>query len=362
MAKSKDLFEESSMSFGEHLEILRIHLIRALIGLVLACCVTFFYGQELVQYISEPIKAALREHYADPEFGDETTEDEEKIAEELSQEETSESENEQTDETEESAAVPKNIINVKVQIKDLAPVLHEVAPEQFPESEVDSDKEIELRLKSDLFKELHSLRSQQKALAQVIEKQAEPVTREVHEAFLVYLKVSVVAGIVLSSPWILYQLWLFVAAGLYPSERKYVYYYLPFSVGLFLIGVVFCFYVVLPFVLTFLLSFNESMGVTAQIFLREWISFAIMLPVMFGVSFQLPVVMLFLERLSICTVETYREKRRMAILIISIVSMVMTPSDPQSMIAMMIPLLILYELGILICGFQVNKPEEVESI
>ncbi|QDU81778.1 Sec-independent protein translocase protein TatCy [Polystyrenella longa] len=374
MAKSRDLFEESSMSFGEHLEILRVHLIRGLIGLVLACCVTLFYGQELVQYITQPIKEALLDYndYGVEKFdsGDEEPEIQVAPAEETATNESAdpvvadEQSVEPDSSAEEAPEQPEHedVLKVKVRVADLVPALHEVDPEQFPKASVQSDKEIVLPLKSDLFKELYTLRSQQKALVKIIKKNSEPVTREVHEAFLIYLKVSIVAGLVLSSPWLIYQLWLFVAAGLYPSERRYVYYYLPFSIGLFLTGVMFCFYLVLPFVLSFLLSFNKSMGVDPQIFLKEWISFAIMLPVMFGVSFQLPVVMLFMERLSICSVETYREKRRMAILVIAVVSMLMTPSDPQSMILMMVPLLFLYELGIVICQFNVNKEAKTETI
>ncbi|MEZ6048535.1 MAG: twin-arginine translocase subunit TatC [Planctomycetaceae bacterium] len=375
MAKSKDLFEESSMSFGEHLEVLRIHMIRAIIGLVIACCFTLFYGQELVDYISRPIKEALVEHY---DFEMEDFNQEEEVTTDPSEEQTEEESTSETDASVEhdpkaesdpnavnepsTAHEPSDVIKVKIPVAELAPALHEVSPEQFPESEIQSDKQIEISLQSPHFKDLNRFRNQQNAINQIIEKQAQPVTREVHEAFLVYLKVSIVSGLVLSSPWIIYQLWLFVAAGLYPTERRYVYYYLPFSVGLFLTGVLFCFYLVLPYVLSFLLGFNKSMGISPQIFLREWISFAIMLPVMFGISFQLPIVMLFMERIGICTVETYREKRRMSILIISIVSMLMTPSDPQSMILMMIPLLILYEVGILMCNFRVNPSTEPDSI
>ncbi len=90
---------------------------------------------------------------------------------------------------------------------------------------------------------------------------------------------------------------MFVAAGLYPHERKYIYIYLPMSLFLFTGGAVFCFYAVFPFVLKFLLSFNAMLDVNPQIRLSEWINFAVMLPVMFGVSFQLPLVMLFLERI-----------------------------------------------------------------
>jgi sec-independent protein translocase protein TatC len=181
------------------------------------------------------------------------------------------------------------------------------------------------------------------------EQSRRAVTFKVEEAFTTYIKVTLIAGVLLASPWIYYQLWLFVSEGLYPHERKYVHVYGTMSLALFLFGAVFCFYCVFPFVLKFLLGFNASLEIHPQIRLSEWISFAVMLPVMFGISFQLPLVMLFLERISIFNADTYVEKRRLAILVIAFLSMILTPADPMSMILMLIPLVGLYELGILLC-------------
>ena len=212
---------------------------------------------------------------------------------------------------------------------------------------------IKLLLTADEFEELAILR----------ESKFRVKSFNVQESFMVYLKVAMISGAVIAAPWIFYQIWLFVAAGLYPHEKKYVYRYLPISVGLFFTGVVFCFFLVIPLILRFLLGFNAYLEVTPQIRLSEWISFAIFLPVMFGLSFELPVVMLFLERISVFDVATYREKRRMAILVISIVSMMLTPADPMSMLAMMFPLIFLYEVGILMCSYSPAKsPFEAEAV
>ena len=179
---------------------------------------------------------------------------------------------------------------------------------------------------------------------------------------MTWLKVSFVGGLVLSSPWVFYQMWLFVAAGLYPHERKYIHIYLPMSSGLFLGGAAFCFYCVFPFVLGFLLQFSDDMKLQTQIRIADWIDFAIMLPVMFGISFQLPLVMLFLERLSIFEIKDYREKRRIAIFVITVISMVLTPAEPYSMLMMMIPMILLYEVGIIICRwFPKPKPFDDEE-
>ena len=261
--------------------------------------------------------------------------------------------------TRESSTNPSKIdvadektIAVKVQPAELAALLHRAAPDTYPEPPAGLDeKPMMLSIAAPEFREFRETAVNLKR----------PVTLNVQEAFMTYLKVALVTGFVIASPWVFYQLWLFVAAGLYPHERKYVHLYLPTSIGLFLGGVFFCFFIVFPFVLKFLLGFNQWLEITAQIRISEWISFAITLPVMFGLSFQLPLVMLFLERISIFEAKDYREKRRLAILTISIVAMLMTPADPISMIMMMLPLLALYELGIVMCGFRVGSTSPFEE-
>jgi len=303
--QSHDLFDESTMSFGDHLETLRVHLWKALIGLAICVVGALFIGHKIVAVVRAPIDSALREYNLD------------KLPHQIVED----------PEANQDATINELIDSLSKQ------------PKQTAET-----------------KALQKILSDYQYRLDSIEKtMAEPVTLAVQEAFTtIYLKVSFVAGLVFASPWVIYQIWLFVAAGLYPHERKYVYIYLPMSIFLFLGGALFCFYAVFPFVLNFLLGFNKLLGVNPQIRLSEWISFAITLPVMFGLSFQLPLIMLFLERISVFSVKDYHEKRRMAILIIAIISMLMTPADPMSMILMMMPLILLYELGILMCKFFPN--------
>lgn len=177
---------------------------------------------------------------------------------------------------------------------------------------------------------------------------------------MMYIKVAFVAGFIIASPWIFYQLWQFVAAGLYPHERRYVHVYLPLSVGLFLLGVFFAFYLALPLVLDFLLGFNRWLGVVPQIRLSEWVSFVILLPVMFGISFQLPLVMLFLERIGIFGTDDYRSRRRLAVFAMAVAAMVLSPGgDVGTMMLMFVPLVILYEFGIILCGhWKPDRPFE----
>jgi sec-independent protein translocase protein TatC len=171
----------------------------------------------------------------------------------------------------------------------------------------------------------------------------------VHEPFSVYLKAALVLGAVLSSPFVFYFLWQFVAVGLYPHEKEYIHVFLPMSIGLFLAGAALAFFVVFRFVLAFLFTFFDWMGIDPDPRITDWLSFVLVLPLGFGISFQLPLVMLFLERIGIFSVASYLSQWRIAVLVIFILSMVLTPSDPYSLLLMAIPLTALYFGGIQLC-------------
>ena len=171
----------------------------------------------------------------------------------------------------------------------------------------------------------------------------------VQETFMIYLKASLVAGIIFSSPWIFWQIWSFIAAGLYPHEKRYVHIFLPFSLALFLGGNLLAFFFVFEPVLQYLFSFNEWMGIAPDPRISEWLGFFLFLPIGFGISFQLPLVMLFLNRVGVCEVSTYSKYWRVAILVIFFLSMILTPADPTSMVLMAIPLSVLYLGGIGLC-------------
>ncbi|GAB4138898.1 MAG: twin-arginine translocase subunit TatC [Planctomycetaceae bacterium] len=342
MTNSKDLFDETTMSFGEHLEALRIHLWKAIIGFVVAVVICLFFGSYIVAFIRGPISNALHKYNFPPPETDSVADFDfiEYVQNWFSGEEQPVEKQEQQEQIV-RATDPETVV-VSVKQVDLYNALKSLDPSIGEKIEKpDDEKTVLLPIKSEEFSQLR----------RVVEKSSKTVALNVQEAFMTYLKVSMMAGFVLSSPWIFYQLWLFVAAGLYPHEKRYVHFFLPISVGLFVGGALFCFYFVFPTVLDFLLQFNKSLGVDPQIRLSEWISFAIFLPMMFGISFQLPLVMLFLERIQVFSKEQYRENRRMSILIIAFLSMMLTPSDPTSMILMMIPLLILYEVGIKMCDY-----------
>jgi sec-independent protein translocase protein TatC len=175
------------------------------------------------------------------------------------------------------------------------------------------------------------------------------------EAFTVWVKASLLVGVLLASPWIFYQIWHFVAAGLYPHERYYVHIYLPVSLGLFLLGASLAFFVVFEPVLNFLLSFNRNLGIAPEPRINEWLSFVLILPIGFGLGFQLPLVMLFMERIGLFTVKNYLEQWRIAVLAIFVLAAIFAPPDPYSMLLMAFPLTILYFGGILLCKLLPRK-------
>ncbi len=172
-----------------------------------------------------------------------------------------------------------------------------------------------------------------------------------HEAFSIYIKASLLVGVLLSAPWVFFQIWLFVAAGLYRHERKFVYTFLPFSLLLFFAGAALAFLYVFEPVLKFLFQFNEWLGIQLEPRISDWLSFVLILPLGFGIGFQLPLVMLFLERIGIFTIRDYFSQWKMAVLVIFVVSAILTPPDPSSQLLMAIPLCLLYFGGIMLCKF-----------
>ncbi len=175
------------------------------------------------------------------------------------------------------------------------------------------------------------------------------------EPFLIWVKVAVLTGALISAPWVFWQIWMFVAAGLYPKEKNYVYVFLPFSLILFVIGAVVAFVFVFEPVLGFLFSFNAKMNIDPTPRISEWLGFVMMLPLGFGISFQLPLVMLFLNRIGVFTVAAYLSKWRIAVLVIFVLAMFLTPADPMSMLLLAAPLTVLYFLGVALCKWMPKR-------
>ncbi len=169
------------------------------------------------------------------------------------------------------------------------------------------------------------------------------------DGFVSYVKISLVSGLVLSSPWIFYQIWMFVAAGLYPNEKRYVHLAVPFSAGLFVVGALFFVFVVAPITLGFLVKFNQRiLGISSNFTFRHYVTFMTTLMLVFGIGFQTPIAIFFLNRAGLVSLDALRKSRKFVLVGVFIVAAIATPPDVISQITLAIPLYLLFELGILL--------------
>ena len=182
---------------------------------------------------------------------------------------------------------------------------------------------------------------------------------EIATQFFVHLRVAAAAGLVFSFPYIVYQLWEFIAPALYKKERKAVKKAFGMSTGLFYVGVLVGYYVVLPMCLNFFVDYKVSDTVENTIALGSYISLFMSMVLMIGVTFEFPTVVMILSSLGIITRSTLRNYRKHAIVAVLCVSAIITPADPLSMIVLAIPLYALYEFSIF-CARK-DRPEGAED-
>ena len=178
------------------------------------------------------------------------------------------------------------------------------------------------------------------------------------EGFQVRLKLTAMVGLILASPVWLYQLWAFIVPGLTKKERRYAIPFVVSSVSLFLVGATFA-YLLLPTGLRVLISLGGS-ELTPFLRADGYINFVGLMLIAFGITFELPLVLLFLGLAGVVSVATLRKHRKAALVAIAALSAVVTPSqDPYTMLAMAIPLYLLYELTIVLLRFLTrNRPPD----
>ncbi len=179
------------------------------------------------------------------------------------------------------------------------------------------------------------------------------------ETFLTYLKVSFFTAFFVTSPFILIQVWKFIAPGLYKHEKSALMPYLIITPILFLLGGMLVYYLIMPLAIKFFLSFESSGAITnlpiqLEAKVNEYLSLIMKLIFAFGLSFQLPVVLSLLARIGIIDSEFLKQRRKYVVVIIFTAAAILTPPDPITQIGLAIPLLILYELSI----FSVNMIEK----
>ena len=453
MAKypNDDLFESTKMSFGEHLEELRVALFRAVVGLVIGFAIGLIVSRHVMNWMQFPLKSALENYYIDkaiedlrilypegvtPEMEafvrnnrlvyDETyleAAELRRVGAKLEAESSSSSPANAATEATAPLAKPESGTSATD-----TPAADTLATDKPDTDKPDTDKPAADKPAADkpaadkpaadkpAADKLMLDRSESQVAVNAATGKAEktaidaasgqspiplgvsktqgglsihrdpipppssylvnfrtwrPVKMEVRslnaqEAFMIWMKAGFISGIVVASPWIFWQVWQFVAAGLYPHEKNYVYMYLPFSLLLFLAGAGMAFFFVFEPVLDFLFSFNKALNIDPDPRISEWLGFVLILPLGFGISFQLPLVMLFINRLGLVSLATYLEKWRIAILAIFVISSILTPADPISIFLMAIPLTLLYFLGMGLCKWmpQIRNPyaETAEAI
>lgn len=198
-------------------------------------------------------------------------------------------------------------------------------------------------------------------LVQVLPKNSYLIYTGLTEAFFVYMKLAFFASLLITCPFIIYQIWKFISPALHSTEKKYVLPFVFFSTILFVSGVLFGYFIALPPAFEFFVSFNNQY-LQSMISFSDYISLFVTFLLGFGLSFELPVFMFFLAKLGIVNSQMLSRQRKYAILVIFIVAAILTPSpDALSQILMAIPLMFLYEVSIFITKFAGKKKVDSES-
>ncbi len=175
-----------------------------------------------------------------------------------------------------------------------------------------------------------------------------PIFLRPTEMFVTYMRVALISGTALAMPVIVYQMLRFVLPALKPHERRYLYIIVPGATFSFLLGLAFAYFAMLPFALRYLLSFGGNIA-EAKWAIGEYISFVTKLLFWVGVTFETPLLVFFLAKLGVVTPEMLARYRKYAIVAIAVLAAVITPTpDPFNMMVVMVPLLILYEIGVLL--------------
>jgi sec-independent protein translocase protein TatC len=325
--------DETKMSFSEHLEELRTALFKSLAAWILGTIVGLMVGWHVVDYVQGPLRNALNEFYRGQA--------EQALVTRL-EEQQAEGENvpkdiaAAADEMADQGLVPEVLF---VPRDELAAALGIASP-QNAQPTADSPafpthREDMIRLR--VYRPLED------------DSRLNAISLSGQEPFMIYMKASLIVGAVLASPFIFYYMWNFIAAGLYKRERNMVYLYLPMSLGLFFSGAALAYFAAFGYVLEFLFWFNDQMGIAPTPRISEWMTLVLLMPLGFGISFQLPLVMVALERIGIFTVQSYLSSWRISVVAIFAIAMILTPADPGSMLMMAVPLTGLYFLGIWLC-------------
>ncbi len=180
------------------------------------------------------------------------------------------------------------------------------------------------------------------------------------EYIVAWMKIALIFGLILASPVVFHQAWKFVAAGLYSHEKKRVLKILPFTVGLFITGIAFSFFLMIPYALYFLTRFADQELVQQTYTIKAYISFFFTVSLAMGIVFQLPVFMVGMAKLGVMSTETMARKRKIFILTAFVLGAFLTPPDPFTQVLLAIPVIILFEAGLFLAR-RVEKRKKEEA-
>jgi sec-independent protein translocase protein TatC len=168
------------------------------------------------------------------------------------------------------------------------------------------------------------------------------------EGFWINMKIAMVAALILALPVLFQQLWSFVSPGLHMKEKKYVVPFVVTATGLFLVGGAFCFFIVLPFAMGFLLTYKLGDFMMPMLSVGQYVDFCLKFVLAFGAVFELPIIIVFFTKMGFVTPKTLAKHRKYAVLIAFVVAAILTPTpDVFNQTLMAVPMIVLYEVGIL---------------
>ena len=186
------------------------------------------------------------------------------------------------------------------------------------------------------------------------------IVTDVTGSFFVPMKVTMLVAFIIALPVVMYQLWAFIAPGLYMHERKLILPLVVSSYTLFITGMAFAYFLVFPTVFKFMASYNAPLGAEMSTDIDNYLSFAMTTFLAFGITFEVPVVVVVLVRMGMVPLAKLKEIRPYVIVGAFVISAVVTPPDVLSQLLLAVPMTLLYELGLLIARFYVPKPEKDE--
>jgi sec-independent protein translocase protein TatC len=200
-----------------------------------------------------------------------------------------------------------------------------------------------------------------KPMLATLPKGGQMVATDVTTPFLVPLKVALMAAFLIALPYILYQVWRFIAPGLHAHEKRWVFSLVASSMALFFCGMAFAYFAVFPVVFGFITA-AAPQGVAVMTDIDKYLGFALSMFVAFGIAFQVPIAVVVLVKLSLVTTAKLREIRSYVVVGAFVAGAIFTPPDVVSQLMLAIPLWLLYEAGIVVAGWVTQKPGMADTI